>query len=243
MMENETNNLKLNNPEAFATTFLNEVLRQGFQSLGKRDLELLIFYLLEKDGTISRNSRNHEIARLLRIPESRLKLLRKDSYARWQAIDDINQTEIIKYIFSECFTEEKLKQSLNHASSTDKSDGFIPIRVEHPAYRTELENEVINVNGIPKYERNREVLLIRFEILLKIAEKHGILKDQKDMETALKKLGKKSTTLAELLAKDVSELSISDFRSALNDTLIKIVTKPIDQDISISAFLQCLILI
>ncbi len=233
--------LSLNDPKKFANTLLNEVLTHGFQSLGKRDLELLIFYLLERDGYICKNSRNYEVSKLLRIPEGRLKLLRKDSYARWQTIDNINSGDIIRGVFSQCFSEEKIKQSFNHASASDKKDGFIPILIEHPADRAEFESEVIIANGIPKYERNREVLLVRFDIVIDIAKKYNILKDEKEIEKNLKKINQSSTTLAELLRSDISKLGFGDFRSALNDTLIKLITKPVEAEgVSIYSFLSCL---
>jgi hypothetical protein len=233
---------QLKDPEAFTRIFLEQTLQHGFQSLGKRDLELLIFYLLERDGAVSRTLPNYEIAKLLRVPESRLRLLRKDSYARWQAIDGVNQADIIKGIFVECFSQEKIKQSLNHLSSADKKDGFIAVRIDHPADRVEFENEIINANGIPKYERNREVLLVRFDILLEIAKKYEILADQNQIANDLRKIGKKSTTLAELLAKDISELSFPDFRSALSDTLIKLITKTVEAEgVQIYDFLKCII--
>ena len=49
--------IELKDPAAFGTEFLRLTLLQGFQSLTKRDLELLIFILLERDGAIARRTR------------------------------------------------------------------------------------------------------------------------------------------------------------------------------------------
>ena len=46
--------IALKDPAGFANEFLRLTLLQGFQSLTKRDLELLIFVLLERDGAIQR---------------------------------------------------------------------------------------------------------------------------------------------------------------------------------------------
>lgn len=45
--------IELKDAAAFGSEFLRLTLLQGFQSLTKRDLELLIFVLLERDGAIS----------------------------------------------------------------------------------------------------------------------------------------------------------------------------------------------
>ena len=44
------NPLSLKDPAGFGNEFLRLTLLQGFQSLTKRDLELLMFVLLERDG-------------------------------------------------------------------------------------------------------------------------------------------------------------------------------------------------
>lgn len=42
--------ISLNDPNGFAENLLVRYLEQGFQSLSKRDTDLLIFLLLERDG-------------------------------------------------------------------------------------------------------------------------------------------------------------------------------------------------
>ena len=50
--------LELKDPAAFASEFLRQTQLQGFGALSKRDLELLVFVLLERDGAIDRNASN-----------------------------------------------------------------------------------------------------------------------------------------------------------------------------------------
>ena len=59
--------LELNDPAAFAAEFLRQAQLQGFGALGKRDLELLVYVLLERDGAIDRNASNHAAAQQLRV--------------------------------------------------------------------------------------------------------------------------------------------------------------------------------
>lgn len=74
--------IKLRNAEVFAEELIKYYCEQGFQSISKRDLDLLIFILLEKDGAIDRTATNFDVARQLRLNQSKVALLRRDSCAR-----------------------------------------------------------------------------------------------------------------------------------------------------------------
>ena len=78
--------LKLKNPQEFGDKILEQFQKEGWGSLGKRDLELLIYILLEKDGALTRNLSNYDIARQLRITEAKVAGLRRDAYARWRPL-------------------------------------------------------------------------------------------------------------------------------------------------------------
>ncbi len=75
--------IELKDPAGFGNEFLRLTLLQGFQSLTKRDLELLIFVLLERDGAIDRGDSNASVALQLRVTPAKVKGLRRDGYARW----------------------------------------------------------------------------------------------------------------------------------------------------------------
>lgn len=77
---------------------------------------------------------------------------------------------------------------------------------------------------MPVYERNREVLAVRFDTLVVLAERSGFL--QPDTEAVLKQLralAPASEELADLLKKDVSRLRWEDARNALNSLGAKAV--------------------
>ena len=69
--------IALKDPAGFANEFLRLTLLQGFQSLTKRDLELLIFVLLERDGAIQRADSNFSVASHLRVTPAKVKALRR----------------------------------------------------------------------------------------------------------------------------------------------------------------------
>ena len=67
------------------------------------------------------------------------------------------------------------------------------------------------------YERNRDVVAVRFDTLLKIAEKWGYLQpDPETIAAELKKLAPTAEEVADLLKKDLTKLRWEDARNALN---------------------------
>ena len=74
-------------------------------------------------------------------------------------------------------------------------------------------------------ERNREVVAVRFDTLLAIAERWGYLQtDPASVVAELKKLTPTAEEVADLLKKDVSKLRWQDARNALNSLGAKAVT-------------------
>ena len=51
----------------FSKTFLGTYGAHGFQSLAKRDADLLLFYALEHSGVVDSREGNHQVARRLRL--------------------------------------------------------------------------------------------------------------------------------------------------------------------------------
>jgi len=162
-----------------AGELLEELLRaffeNGWGSLSKRDLELLLFLLLEKDGALERNASNYDLARRLRLTEGRVALLRRDAYARWRFLLPETTATILRRILRASLAANQLETTMKFATARRMKDGFIPLLVEHPDDRAELERAIKEAQGIPIYERNREVVLIHHETLFAIAEKHQLL--------------------------------------------------------------------
>ncbi|SEL74217.1 hypothetical protein SAMN05428989_2388 [Pseudoxanthomonas sp. GM95] len=209
--------IQLKDPAGFAEEYLRLSLMQGFGSLNKRDLELLTFVLLERDGAISRSSSNAVAALQLRITPTRVKSLRRDGYARWRALVPEESDAALQRIVATVLTEENLRSGAKHVSERAKKDGFLAIRVEHPDDAQQFEQAILDVGALPVYERNREVVAVRFDTLLKIAEKWGYLQpDPAAITRELKKLQPTASEVADLLQKDVAKLRWDDARNALN---------------------------
>ncbi len=209
--------IELKDPAAFGHEFLRLTLLQGFQSLTKRDLELLIFVLLERDGSVGRDESNAAVALKLRVTPAKVKALRRDGYARWRALVPEENDDALRRIVTTVLTEANLRSGAKHVSERSRKEGFLAIRIEHPDDAQRFEQAILDVGALPVYERNREVVAVRFDTLLKIAEKWGYLRpDAEKIARELKKLTPTAEEVADLLKKDVTKLRWEDARNALN---------------------------
>ena len=217
--------LELKDPAAFAAEFLRQTQLQGFGALSKRDLELLVYVLFERDGAIDRNSSNHAAASLLRITPAKLRALRSDGYARWRQLVAEPADVALRRILGHVLTDSNLRAGSRHVSERSRKDGFLAVRVEHPDDRLQLEQAILDAGALPVYERNREVLAVRFDTLVALAERSGFLQpDTEAVVKALRKLAPASEELADLLEKDVTKLRWEDARNALNSLGAKAVS-------------------
>lgn len=209
--------LSLKMPAEFAQQYTNAFLAQGFGSLSRRDAELLVFLLLERDGAIGRQMSNYEVGRLLRLTPSRVKALRRDAYARWRAIVGDDRQEQVRTLLALLLTEGRVRAGRDYASEKTQKDGFLALRVEHADDREELEQLILDAGGIPIYERNRDVLVVRFDTLLAVGDKWGFASaEPKRVRDALKGIAPKAEAVKDLLKKNVSDLTWDDVRHGFN---------------------------
>ena len=221
--------IELKDPAGFGNEFLRLTLLQGFQSLTKRDLELLIFVLLERDGAIDRGASNAAVALQLRVTPAKVKGLRRDGYARWRALVPEDADAALQRIAATVLTEANLRSGAKHVSERSRKEGFLAIRIEHPDDAQRFEQAILEVGALPVYERNREVVAVHFDTLLKIAERWGYLPpDPQAAVAALKKLAPASEEVADLLKKDVTQLRWDDVRRALNSLGAKAVSSTVE---------------
>ena len=216
---------QLTDPASFSEALLREFLANGWGSLSKRDLDLLLFILLEKDGALDRSASNYDVARALRLSESRVALLRKDAYARWRLLNPEEPQSVIRRIFQTALAEKKLENVMKFSTERRMSEGFIPLLIEHPDDRAEMERAIKIAGGIPIYERNREVILISHKALIDIADHHSLLQDDpKEIRDQLKQIAKEveqilaaDTSLKDFLKMPIDKITPTAIRAAFND--------------------------
>lgn len=79
-------NLRLN-AEDFSEFFLGTALKNGFDSMKKRDLDVLLFHCLCQFGSLDSKS-NNELSLFLQVPESKIASLKREARLRFGEIDD-----------------------------------------------------------------------------------------------------------------------------------------------------------
>jgi hypothetical protein len=207
----------------FGEAFLSRYLAWGFQSLSKKDIELLIYFTLEDRGLLDRYAGNYAISRQLHVTQERIAKLRREAYARWAT--DEQRRVLLERSLVDYFTEDNIRSVLASVRDDHLKDGFLPILLEHPVERVEFEQALKEQRAIPRHARNREVLLVRFDQLLGVLERHGITKVNKGLIARLQRELAKNTTAKQFLKKDLSKLTLAEARGALNDVVASAVAK------------------
>ena len=210
--------MNLKEPAAFGSSLLQHFMDGGWGSLSKRDLELLIFILLEKDGCLDRSASNFQLGRELRITPQKVVALRRDSYARWRDFVQESEEDVLIRIFGGGLSAKELENSSVYATERKHNEGFVPFLIEHPDDRMTVENAIKQAGGVPVYERNREVLLIFYKDLIKLALQRNLITDPKKVQRELKRLLGDPETLRGFLTKPVQDITLQDLRDALNNS-------------------------
>jgi hypothetical protein len=219
--------MNLKEPAAFGSSLLQHFMDGGWASLSKRDLELLIFILLERDGCLDRSASNFRLGRELRITPQKVIALRRDAYARWRAFVQESEEDVLIRIFRGGLSAEVLENSAIYATERKHNEGFIPFLIEHPDDRMTVENAIKQAGGMPIYERNREVLLIFYKDLIQLAFVRNLIEDPKKLQREIKKLLGDSETLRGFLTKPVQDITPQDLRDALNESGFLIVERSV----------------
>jgi hypothetical protein len=216
--------LSLNDPHFFGQRILEHYIAEGWGTLSKRDLELLIFILIEKDGALSRTASNYEVARSLRVTQAKVAALRKDAYARWRPLTQEQAPAVLTRVFRTSLTKTQLDKTMKYATERKMAEGFVPLLIEHPDDRAEVEHAIKRTGAIPVHERNRDVVLIHYETLLEIAETIGLIEtDVRKIQSELRKMFSTQETLKDFLTTPVEKLTLTGARAAVNEAGVIVI--------------------
>jgi hypothetical protein len=222
--------VNLCSPERFADDFINAYLSQGFQSLGKRDVDLLVFLLLERDGALRRSDSNFDIARVLRLTPAKVRALRREAYARWRPLlETANAKDQLKSVLADVLTDSKIEAGARYASARNTASGYLAIRLEHPDDREVLERALLDRGEIPAYERNPDVFVVGFGSLLDLAKANDFVNDPQKVYSALRSLTTNSEKLTDILTADIRDLGWDDVREAFNLVGAQLITQSIGE--------------
>ena len=220
--------MKLNNPSAFATDLISHAVKPGLGSLSKRDLELLIYYLLERDGAVHRSAKTYDVASSLNLPIAKAKAYRRDAYARWRGpfgeVPKLEMANVLNVVLS----DKALDTAGKHAGRVAKQDGYIPVWIEHPIDRVDFEQAILDAGGIPRRDHHPDVLFVRFDVLTKIATVYLPATSVTSAIKSLKKLAPAAEEVKALLTKDIKDITLTDIRSTINDLGVKAANGLVD---------------
>lgn len=205
----------------FVSRFLKNYFKAGFLALGKRDLELLLYYELEIAGVIDRDADNYSVATMLRVTPNRVASIRRDAYARWAKESD--RKELLAMGLRRALSEDGIQGALDSISNAKLAGGFIPLLLEHPTQRGELEQALKQLHVAPDYTRNKEIMLVKVDVLLEALGQLSMFKIDTRAQKVIRAELAKDKTLKDLLASDVARLTGADFRAAMNNALASAV--------------------
>lgn len=230
-MINSFMNLTPENARLFLNELLTNYFRNGFQTLSKKDLDLLFFYLYNKYFLKTKSI--YEISKELKITPSKVKNLQIESYLRWGKEDDVVS---IKNVLIKFAKKENIEYIIKYHQDTLKK-GRIPFIIENTVEKFEFENLVKLRNGIVGYERNREVITIDLAIFLRLLEEYLDKKIIEEVEKEFTNTVENTFELKEIFTKkDIKKLTLKDtlkiFYEFGSKLIIEIILKILTDKIS-----------
>ena len=220
-MLNLKTHMKLTNDQKkfFAEKFLERYLDNGFGSMSKRDVDVLIFHLISYSEDI-RGMSNYHVGNVLRISETRVKSLKMEASLKYA---QPNHKDVIASIIQALIEEMK---------KPEFQDGYIEIGLEDPVQKRELEEAIKRIGHHVEYGINREILKIKPLGLLEIImdnvedgekEFKNLIKDHVADEKKQKRILDSGLTFRQKLNRLGNELSDkADFISLLA-TAVKLI--------------------
>jgi hypothetical protein len=151
--------------------FYEEYLSRGFGNMPKRDLDVLIFHLLEKRGDFIGKS-NFQIARILRTTPTKIKSLKYESVLRFDNAD----------INNESFLKERFASYLKNSPPLEFDDKYLKLQIEDPVLIDHLK-AICKENGIiTDGSFNGEILKVDESSFINLLEKIRFDNDKKGLK-------------------------------------------------------------
>ena len=151
----------------FASLFLERYFSRGFGSMTKNDIEVMIFDLMTRYGSISTQS-NFDISCLLKIPEAKVKRLRYEASIRY-GNHDVNKFKEDFYII------------ISKAEYIADKDN-IKFSVEDKFIRMRIHSELKKLNAFADIGNNSEIIVVDKELFGKLLNKLYIEENAKLFE-------------------------------------------------------------
>jgi len=108
--------------------FFKEYLSRGFGNMAKREIDVMIFHLMEKRGEFNGKS-NFQIARILRTTPTKIKSLKYESVLRFSE-DDILGMDFLK---------NRLSKYFSNNPPIEFDDSYLKLQIEDPVLMDSLK--------------------------------------------------------------------------------------------------------
>ncbi len=141
----------------FSEKFLIKFLENGFGTLPKREIEILVFHLLYKESSFFRDKSNYEMANLLKISETRIKSLKSEANLKYQRLGN---KDALRQIAESLFVAKTIHFEVH--------DEIIQFYLEDPSLMREFNYSVKQLGYSTDTSFNNEIVKVRFSVFLNI---------------------------------------------------------------------------
>jgi hypothetical protein len=141
----------------FASELLTRFVGAGFGTMPKREVELLVFFLLTLPGQPLADLTTYELANKLRITEKRILSLREEAAVRYGVA---NAQEQLRRLVSRIFATGRTRPEL--------IDGRLAFQLDDPVMSREYENAVTSAGYTIEYGNNRRIVSVEPHVFLAV---------------------------------------------------------------------------
>lgn len=205
---NEINDLPVNEKIIFTEIFLDKFLQNGFGTLPKREIEILIFHLLNKKSSFFHDKSNYAMANILKISETKIKSLKAEANLKYQRLE---HKTALREIAEDLFKNNSIHYELY--------DDVIQFYLEDPALMREFEFAVKQLGYSTDTSFNREIVKVKNVVFLDIFIKNFDDTESKFLEIAKEKI-KHEKDLKRIIDKSIPRLE--RLKSFMNDYSVPI---------------------
>ena len=151
--------MKLNQPSQFAEVFLERYLHDGLGRMQKRDIDVLVFYLLLQDGQYNLPDDIFKAGRELGLTETRVRNLYQDVQLRFMQYDE----------------DEAMRQLVEvvETGAIERSGEKLTFIIRDPLLRQYFEEWVAAEDGFTDSRFNKNLVVVTVDVLTRVLSRLG----------------------------------------------------------------------
>ncbi len=154
--------------KTFSKEFLKHYLYDGYGTMPKKEIDILVFHLISESGDI-KGKTNYEVANKLSLTESKVKGLILESSLKYNPADH------------EAVVGKIINRLLEKDNNINFNNNSISVSLENPVDKREFEFAIksLGTNSYVEYSFNKEILKVNVELMFNIMLKHAESKNIK----------------------------------------------------------------